>query len=458
MIFPKYKIIGLMIAAAMLFLIGCQQQSEEEQAAEELKKDSVLTVLIRNAPTIYYEGPEGHTGFEYDLVKALADSMDKELELKVYYSVEEIIYAIEQGKGDIASAAITKTKERQKEYNFTHGYHNVQQQVVYNRGSDYPKSIEELQDFEIVVANGSSYEERLIELKEEYPDLDWESSLEMSSEQILREVWRGNIECTIVDDNILSVNRRYFPGLQVAFPITEQQELAWIVQDGNDDFLGYVNSWIEDFEDEYQLALLRDKYYSHVTKYDYVDLRAFHKRINSRLPKYKGLFKRAADKHGIPWTLLAAQAYQESHWYKYAKSPTGVRGIMMLTRRTARSLGVTNRVDPTQSIMGGAKYLKRLERIVPDNFREEDRTNYLLAAYNVGMGHMKDARTLAERLNYNPNIWRDIKEVLPLLSNPKYYRNLKYGYARGTEPVRYVDRILNYRSILEQKDIELSSR
>jgi membrane-bound lytic murein transglycosylase F len=280
----------------------------------------------------------------------------------------------------------------------------------------------------------------------------------MSSEQILRKVWEGDIECTVVDDNIFAVNRRYFPGLQVAFPISEQQQLAWIVKDENDELKEYINHWIEEFENEYQLPLLRDKYYSHVTKYDFVDLRAYHKRINTRLPKYKSIFKRAGEKYGIPWTLLAAQAYQESHWYKYAKSPTGVRGIMMLTRRTARSLGVTNRIDPTQSIMGGAKYLKRLERIVPDNFREEDETNYMLAAYNVGMGHMRDARTLAKRLNKDPNIWRDLREVLPLLSNPKYYRNLKYGYARGTEPVRYVDRILNYRSILEQKDIEVTSR
>ncbi len=160
------------------------------------------------------------------------------------------------------------------------------------------------------------------------------------------------------------------------------------------------------------------------------------------------MFEKAGEKYQVPWTLLAAQAYQESHWNRRAKSPTGVRGIMMLTLVTAKEMGVESRLDAEQSIMGGAKYLQKQESRVPESVQGEDRWWYALAAYNVGNGHMRDARKLAEELDLDPDNWRDLKGVLPLLSQKKYYKDLKYGYARGSEPVIYVQRVRNYQNIL----------
>ena len=185
--------------------------------------------------------------------------------------------------------------------------------------------------------------------------------------------------------------------------------------------------------------------------FDYVDMRKFKRRIRSRLPKYRSLFEKAGRETGLPWTLLAAQAYQESHWNPGAKSPTGVRGMMMLTRNTARSLGIENRLDAYASIRGGAQYLLRMLKRVPDTVQGKDRLWFALAAYNVGFGHLRDARTLATRQGKNPDLWRDVKAVFPLLMRKKYYKTLRYGYARGTEPVRYVQRIRNYRQVLEQE-------
>ena len=176
----------------------------------------------------------------------------------------------------------------------------------------------------------------------------------------------------------------------------------------------------------------------------------FYYHIQTRLPMYKKQFQEAAEKHGVPWTLLAAQAYQESRWDKHAKSPTGVRGLMMLTRDTASSLGIKNRLDPEKSIKGGARYLAYLFDQIPEEIAHPDRTWIALAAYNVGLGHVKDAQQLATRFNKNPESWSELKTVLPLLAKKKYYKQLRYGYARGWEPVHYVKRIRTFRTLLEQ--------
>lgn len=180
------------------------------------------------------------------------------------------------------------------------------------------------------------------------------------------------------------------------------------------------------------------------------DITVFKRHLKTRFPRYQKLFKQAAARHRVDWDLLAAQAYQESHWNRKAKSPTGVRGIMMLTRRTAASLGVTNRLDPVQSINGGAKYLSRLEGRLPKKISHPDRTFVALAAYNVGLGHVKDAQTLARRHGKDPHQWQHLRSVLPLLTKKRYYKTVRYGYARGHEPVQYVKRIRTYRLLLER--------
>ena len=176
----------------------------------------------------------------------------------------------------------------------------------------------------------------------------------------------------------------------------------------------------------------------------------FQRHIETRLPQYRRQFEGVAKAYNISWTLLAAQAYQESRWDPHAVSPTGVRGIMMLTRDTASSLGIQNREDPTKSIVGGARYFRNLEKQLPRHIGKADRIAIALAAYNVGMGHIKDAQLLARQMGKNPHSWDDIKTTLPLLTQKSYYETLQYGYARGWEPVRYVKRIRAYHALLEQ--------
>jgi soluble lytic murein transglycosylase-like protein len=179
------------------------------------------------------------------------------------------------------------------------------------------------------------------------------------------------------------------------------------------------------------------------------DVQRFQYHMQTRLPLYREQFEQASKQYGVPWTLLAAQAYQESRWDRHAKSPTGVRGLMMLTRDTASSLGIKNRLDPKKSIDGGARYVAHLEKKINKNITKQDRTWFALAAYNVGLGHVRDAQRLAVKLDKNPYSWNELKTVLPLLSKKAYYKTLPYGYARGREPVQYVKRIRAYHALLE---------
>jgi len=208
-------------------------------------------------------------------------------------------------------------------------------------------------------------------------------------------------------------------------------------------------NWMKKTETMILLAKLEEKYFGYFGLFDYFDAVIFKKRLKTRLPKYLKEFNAAGVKLNIDPILLASISYQESQWNKRARSPTGVRGLMMLTLLTAADMGVTDRLDPKQSIQGGAKYFKHLRRRLPASILEPDRTWVSLAAYNVGFGHIMDARVLARRMRRNPDLWKDLKKILPLLSQKRYYKKLKYGYARGLEPVRYVQRIRNFYNILQ---------
>jgi soluble lytic murein transglycosylase-like protein len=205
-----------------------------------------------------------------------------------------------------------------------------------------------------------------------------------------------------------------------------------------------VHSWFRQDMDADERDRLLESYYGFYQRYDPVDLQTFRRRVHSRLPRYRELIHQAAEANGLHWMLLAAVAYQESHWNPRARSPTGVRGMMMLTRVTAAELGVDNRLDPGQAIPAGARYLAGLRKRLPASVREPDRTWMALAAYNIGYGHLMDARQLCAELHQDPDSWDDLKEILPLLANKAYYRHLRYGYARGWEPVRYVRRVRDY--------------
>jgi membrane-bound lytic murein transglycosylase F len=439
----RYALLALLVLA----LPGC---SDNDAFIERIKEEGKLVVVTRNAPTTYYEGRDGATGFEYDLVSAFADQLGVEVELVVRDNPGEILAMIAAGEADIAAAGLTRTQQRQDRVLFSHSYQDVTQQVVCRRGGAQPSQVEDLLGLSIEVPAETSYVEQLNRLQQDYPELSWQVHPEHNTEYLLEKVWQRELDCTIGDSNIVAVNQRYMPELSVRFDISEPQQLALALPPQAQGLHQALNNWLEMVRDNGQLQVLVNKYYGFIDVFDYVNTRVFQRKVRTLLPKYQALFEEAAKKHEIDWALLAAQAYQESHWDRRARSPTGVRGIMMLTLPTAREVGIKSRLDARQSIFGGAKYLADLRSRLPEEITEPDRTWIALAAYNVGMGHVYDARRLARELGKNPDLWHDFREVLPLLSQKKYYKDLRYGYARGSEPVRYVQRIRNYHDMLLQ--------
>nr|CRH05322.1 Putative GH23 : membrane-bound lytic murein transglycosylase F (modular protein) [Candidatus Magnetococcus massalia] len=422
---------------------------------DEIKKFGEIRVVTRNAPTTYYQGRDRIEGFEYELVLAFAKELGVKVRFIKKHSRAEVLKSLQRGEAHLAAAGLIRREEDQRQFLFGPDYQSVFQQVVCRRGGVRPKNLIKLTEANLSIVRGSAYEARLQELRALVPQLNWRSEDENSVEQILAQVWRGEVDCTVADSHIINLNRRYYPELTVKFPVSAEQQMAWIMPPRALFLQREVKDWFARYKKEGKLAHLHEKYFGFVSKgeaYDYVDNRQFIRRLSDRLPRFRRTFMDAGRKYHIPWQLLAAQAYQESHWDPAARSPTGVRGIMMLTRATASTLGIKDRTDIRESINGGAWYLANMRRRLPSTINEPDRTWIALAAYNVGMGHIHDARRLAEHTGLDSNTWRDLRKVLPLLSRKKYYEKLKYGYARGMEPVSYVRKVRHYHDILTRME------
>ncbi len=425
---------------------------------DQLRAKGEFDVLIRNAPTIMYEGKDGPEGLEYDLIMDFAEFINLKPNFIVKPDTASILESFVKGQGDIAAAGLTKTKDRQQVFSFGPEYQSVQQQVVCRRDGNVPKNTADLVNVSLWVTASSSYVGTLKKLKQKHPELVWNDTDAYDTEQLLSQVWEKKIDCTIADSNIVAINRRYYPELVVAFNISEPEPHAWLLPKGAEELKLVINQWFDFYQSSGELEAVLERNFGYIDSFDYVDTQRFKKQIRKRLPRYQKYFVKAGEKNSIPWTLIAAQSYQESHWRARAKSPTGVRGIMMLTQPTAREMGVKWRLNPKTSIFGGAKYLRKLMNKLPPEIEEPDRTWFALAAYNVGLGHIKDAMKLAVELDKNPNKWSDLSDVLPLLSQRKYFENLRYGYARGHEPVLYVQRIRNFQDILERHITTLEAR
>jgi membrane-bound lytic murein transglycosylase F len=427
------------------FLSAC---GKPPSLLEQVQTRNELIVITRNSPTTYYEGVDGPTGFEYELAKGFADYLGVELHIVVPPNFNDILPLVARGDAHLAAAGLTVTKRRMQSVRFGPVYQEITPQLVYRRGSVRPRSFDELEGRLEVVA-GSSHAERLENLHSKHPDLSWHENVEMESEDLLSMVWQQLIEYTIADSNELSINRRFYPELRPAFDISSPRELAWAFARRDDDSLyNMAVDYFAGIREDGSLEQLIERYYGHITEFDYVGTRRYQAHIEQRLPAYLDLFRQAAELVGMDWRLLAAISYQESHWNKDAVSPTGVRGLMMLTQAAASDLGIEDRLDPAQSIFGGARYFERMLKKIPERIKEPDRTWLALAAYNVGHGHLEDARILTQKNDGDADKWIDVKENLPLLSQKKWYKQTRYGYARGREPVRYVENIRSYYDIL----------
>ncbi len=417
---------------------------------EQVLETGVLRVVTRDSPTAYTISPDGPSGPEFDLVQAFADDLGVALEIHPVDSVSEILPMLLSGKAHMAAAVLSITESRQDYLNFGHPYESVDVHLIYKLGTGKPRSLDDVIGRPIEVMAGTSHVDLLNQIRESYPALEWTENADIEVAELLTKVAMGEVDFTIADSPDFNIQRHFYPDLRVALDLDINDPIAWAFPKGTgDSLLARADDFIIKSDRSGMLAQVHDRYYGYTKKFDYVGTRNFIRHFENRLPRYRDWFEEAGRQWGVDWRLLAAIGYQESHWRSQAVSPTGVRGIMMLTLDTAAYLNVEDRLDPKSSIFGGAQYFVRQTERVADTVAEPDRTWMALAAYNVGFNHIKDARMIVEWQGGDPDKWVDISEALPLLSQRKWYSRVPYGYARGWEPVLYVNNIRAYYNILK---------
>ncbi|NNN98504.1 membrane-bound lytic murein transglycosylase MltF [Vibrio sp. B1-2] len=474
---PKYYLIqlhrSLSIFLLTLFVVGCQIDSDPKSELDHIRERGVLRVGTLNNQLSYYIGPDGPAGLDYELAREFANQLGVKLEMKPAYRLSSLFPALKNGEIDVVAAGLSQSNQRLNEYRTGPAYYYVSQQVVYKKGNWRPRNLKQLLekqpeliaghegDSVFSIVNESHFENTLSDIKQIYPEFQYNVNNNADVNDLLKQVSNGELLFTMADSVEVSLSQRIYPDLAVAFELTEDQPIAWYMRRSEDESLyALMIEFFGNLKQSGQLAALEEKYIGHVGTFDYVDTRAFIRALDIRLPKWAPLFQQYSDE--FDWRLIAALAYQESHWNPLAKSPTGVRGMMMLTLPTARSVGVANRLDPEQSIRGGVEYLRRMVQRIPDSIPEHEKIWFALASYNVGYGHMMDARRLTKQQGANPDSWTEVKERLPQLRQKKYFSQTRYGYARGDEAKAYVENIRRYyQSIIghvdQQKQIDNSS-
>lgn len=442
----RLRTLGQIAIVGVTILIATTSGDSGLTLVERIQARGNLAMLTVNGASTYYLGAEGETGFEYQLALEFSRYLGVPLEVVTVPSVGDLIPALMDGRGDFIAANLTRTPDRQSRLRFGPAYEEVVPTVVYRRGSPRPRSVEELSEGRLALMEGTAYRSLL-----DRHDVEIEPEIRphASIEDLFEDISSEEIDYTIIDSNILELNRRFFPAIRPAFELGEPQPLAWATERSDDDSLVQVmREFFLVATADSLLAELRQRHYGHIDHYEPVGTFTFMRQIRERLPDLRPFFEEAAAAHDLDWRLLAAVGYQESHWDPSAVSHTGVRGIMMLTQRTARQLSIDNRVDPEQSIRGGARYLRSMIDRIPERIEYPDRLWLALAAYNVGYGHLEDARILTEIRGGDPDRWVDVRDSLPLLTQERWYSQTRYGYARGYEPVQYVENVRTFYEIL----------
>lgn len=433
-----------------LCLVGCDSGTSLN-ALEKIKQEGVLHVVTRNSPVTYFEDRNGETGFEYELAKRFAKKLGVELKVEPVNSFDDVYSKVAEGNQlVIGAASLVNTSRRSEQVTFSNPYLVVDSLVLYQRSAKRPMSVKDLIGKSILVVKGSSQADQLRALKQQYPDLQFQESDTVDVIDLLQQIEDKKIDITIINSNALAMTQVYYTDVRVGFVLEKEQKMGWVVASNPEDtsVIDAVNQFFEEVEESGSLARLNDRFFGHLDTLGYVGAYSFARHLQERLPKYEKYFIEYGKKNNLDWRLLAAIAYQESHWNPEAVSPTGVRGIMMLTQRTAKAMGVENRLDAKQSIMGGAKFLSIIKQSINKEVVDPDRTLFALAAYNMGQGHLADVQKIAELNKLDANSWRDVNHVLPLISQKQWYQQTRYGYARGFETKQFVRNVRRYYDIL----------
>lgn len=440
---PALRVPALLAVAAVLGTC-----SQPPPLIEQVRTLGVLKVATRNSPTAYYLGVDGPQGPEYDLAAGFARRLGAKLDLRVAPSAAAAIEEVRRNRAHLAAAGIVATEVRRSHITFGPAYQRISQHVVFHGRRSPPATAADLVGSRIEVIAGSTHAAALAELAARHPGLVFVEVSGVDQLDLFDRVSSAAIDATVANSTDYAVGRHLHPELRRGLEIASAQDVAWALSPRDRSLDAAVARYFEELKSSGELTAILDRYYAEAEDFDYLDSVNFLRHVHERLPQLRPWFEEAAAETGLDWRLIAAVGYQESKWDPKAVSPTGVRGLMMLTADTARRVGVADREDARQSILGGARYLVEVRSKIPERIADPDRMWLALAGYNIGFGHLEDARILTQRLGKNPDSWNDVRRHLPLLAQERWYVETRHGYARGWEPVHFVDNVRDYMNML----------
>ncbi|HEY0766911.1 MAG TPA: membrane-bound lytic murein transglycosylase MltF [Steroidobacteraceae bacterium] len=435
------------VVTLLSWLGGCGRTAPS--TLDQIRARGELRVVTLNLPTCYYLGAQGTEGLEYDLARAYAARLGVRLTMYALANEGAMQAELAAGRADIAAASLTDTPDWSRAGDAAQPYARIPQLVVYRRSHVQPRDTLQLEAAKLAVRAGSPQERILQRLKSTVaPALQWVETAPSSADPV-EDVDAGAADYAITDAREFSFAHHLYPNVLLGFALPEERPVQWLVRHGAPDLLANVNTFFHGLGASGTLAQLVQQSSGDTRRFAYEESREFQTHLGDRLPQYRSWFEQAATQSGTDWRLLAAIGYQESKWDPRAESGDGAHGVMMLTADTAHAMGIKDRSNPQQSIFAGARYLAQVRAMIPERIPEPDRTWLTVAAYTVGFGHLEDARIIAQALGNNPDSWADVRERLPLLAQQRWYDRAKRGYARGWEPVQFVDRIQRYLRLLE---------
>lgn len=445
------------LAAVLLLIGGCRQQPES-RILDEIRARGELRVVTINSPTSYYLGTHGAEGLEFDLTRAFAQQLGVTLVIAPVANVQALRAELAENRADIAAAQLTAGPAWVAVGEAAEPYEEIEQLVVYRRGENRPRGTLQIENSKLAVRSGSPQERILQKMKDTVaPNLEWVVTAPSSADP-LEDVDSGQADYAIVDAREFSFARHLYPNVSVGFTLPTPRPAQWIVRKGAKDLLREVNTFFASVKRDGRLAAFSAAASGDGRKFEYEESLRFQEHIAERLGAFRQWFEQAGAQTNIDWRLLAAIGYQESKWDPKAQSGDGALGVMMLTAETAEAMGCKDRTNPEQSILAGAKYFAEVLEKIPARIPEPDRTWLAVASYNVGYGHLEDARVLAQTRGKDPDKWADVREHLPLLAQERWYTKAKRGYARGWEPVQFVDRVQRFLTLLEWRPTEAIAR
>lgn len=428
-------------------------------ALEEVLASKKLKVLTNYSSVNYYIYRGEPMGYQYEMLKAFTDNLGVRLELRIERNLEKAKQLLQEGKTHMIAMDLTVTGQRQQRMDFTDPI-IITRQVLVQRLPDNWRQLRTRDEIEkgllrnslefagkkIHVQAGSVYRKRLETLADEIGDSIIIIEDKRDVDELIAAVSNGDIDFTIADEHLASVINRNFPNIDIKTPVSFDQKIAWVLRkESNNELLNELNKWLAQFMKTTEARLLYDKYFSSAVRNRLAS--DFHSFTGGKLSEYDKTIQKVATEIGWDWRLLASLIYQESEFKHEVSSWAGAFGIMQLMPPVMEQFGISITSPVEEHIKVGGQYIQYLDRLIPETITDSlERTKFILAAYNSGVGHVLDARRLAAKYGKNPDIWTGhVDFFLRNKSRPAFYNDpvVYYGYVRGEETFLFVEQIID---------------